>query len=303
MVALAEFLVKNGLATVAMVHELRESRILWDTAAGEGLQIEACLRTLMRGNNMTAVKALNSFPEIDIKKEIAARPQLRGLGEWGTPTQEMVNSFSKELWEARNAAHPFEPVCIRDITEYPWRPDLASHDRAWSDERSRQNKRGATTITPNAAQHVLYRIRMLFAGELVGAWDKYGGLGTQMEALLRNLAVGVESNMETLGRLFAVEQQHYQRSARSRMDPAVITEEIRRGSGDLLRRVQEDQRRSYYERTSGPRDTRDYRPHKRSHDSHDSRARETRGCQKSRNTSNKRTSSDSKKEAPKGKGK
>ena len=133
---------------------------VYEVANKVGLNMSLALNMLIETDAPAKTKA-PPFAEVDIQEELKKRPYLKGIGRLLMPTQEMVNSCSKELAEAAAAFPPFSPYCALSPQDLPWRLDKLSHTRAWEDEKARQRRFGQLSPRLNSAQTVGYRLRVM----------------------------------------------------------------------------------------------------------------------------------------------
>ena len=143
-----------------------------------------------------AKKAL-PFPEIDIFGAVNGHPSLYGIGELLRPRQEGVNIFSQAMYEGSKAIPPYIPFVAPKLGEAPWTLQDPAHKRAAETERSRQTRNAVKTSFLNTGQLALSYLRYIIAGELTGAWTKFGGLGALLTNLASILELSVLQNMET----------------------------------------------------------------------------------------------------------
>ena len=124
------------------------------------------------------------FSEIDIFGATEPHSALNGIGELLRPRQEAVNLFSEALYEGPKAIPPYTPFVAPKLWEAPWALQGPAHKRAIEAERRRQKRSAVKTSFLNTGQLALSYLRYVIAGDLAGAWTKFGGLG----AMLTNLA-------------------------------------------------------------------------------------------------------------------
>ena len=222
---------------------------VYEVANKVGLNMSLALNMLIETDAPAKTKA-PPFTEVDIQEELKKRPYLKGIGRLLMPTQEMVNSFSKELAEAAAAFPPFSPYCARSPQDLPWRLDKLSHTRAWEGEKARQKRFGQLSPCLNSAQMVVYRLRVIVAGDLAGAWDKFGGFGAQLCLLSNHLEACIENNTEVMARLADEENEVLSHMARSRVEPKEVTSAISDPDRDRRLRVVDEQRRAYHLRSA-----------------------------------------------------
>ena len=111
----------------------------------------------------------------------------------------------------------------------------------------------------NAARMVLRRLRIMAAGELVGAWDKIGGSGAQLRLLPNHLEVCIESNAKDTARLSEEECDLLSHMARSRMAPSELASIISEPDRGRRLRVVDEQRRAHHPRTAQSGGSKKYR--------------------------------------------
>ena len=248
---LAKTLAAVRVPSIAVLQKANScvSNAVYEVVNKVGLNMSLALNMLIETDAPVKTKA-HPFTEVDIQEELKKRPYLKNIGRLLMPTQEMVNSFSKELAEADTAFPPFSPYCARSPQDLPWRLDKLSHNRAWEDEKARQKRFGQTSPCLNSAQMVVYRLRVIVAGDLAGAWDKFGGFGAQLCLLSSHLEACIENNTEVMARLADEENEVLSHMARSRMDPKEVFSVISDPDRDRRLRVVDEQRRAYHLRSS-----------------------------------------------------
>ena len=121
---------------------------------------------------------------MDISAAIRANPAPSGIGELPRQRQEAVNFCSAALREGFKSTPPHTPFLAPKINEAPLALQGPTHKRATEAERSRQKRNDVKTSFLNTGQLALALLHYIIAGEIAGAWAKFGGLG----ALLTNLA-------------------------------------------------------------------------------------------------------------------
>ena len=99
---------------------------------------------------------------------------------------------------------------------------------------------------------LLFRLRRLVAGELAGAWDKFGGSGAQLRFLSTHLEDCAGNNMEVLARLGEEECDFLAHMAPSSVGPHEICLIIPEPGRDCRLRVLDEQRRPYHARMAHP---------------------------------------------------
>ena len=221
---------------------------IFDVVNKVGFNCSLALNSLLRSDSKPKPKPA-SFTEVDIPQELKKK-NLQNIGRLLLPTQDMVNSFSKELSEAAAAFPPYTPYCARAPQDLPWRLDKPSHTRAWEDEKARQKRFGQLPPCLNSAQMVLYRLRIIIAGDLAGAWDKHGGFSAQLRLLASHLEACIENNTEVMARLSEEESEVLSHMSRSRMESKEVFRVILEPDRDRRLRVVDEQRRAYHLRSS-----------------------------------------------------
>ena len=125
------------------------------------------------------------------------------------------------------------------------RLDEASRDRYWEDEQARQRRCGVSTHWLDAAQMAPYRLRIILAGGIAGAGDRYGAFGAHRGHSAGHLEARIENNIEIPTRLMDWGMNTLPRKAPIRAglpDNLRDVAESRRGRRS---RVPDEQRRSY----------------------------------------------------------
>ena len=244
---LAKSLVELGCTSVRKLTKLPTSifEFIMNKMAPMGAQYSLALKQLVENDSPPTQNSVK-FVEVDIPSDMDEKWYLKMIPKILFPTQDMVNSFSKELSEAQSAYPPYSPFCVRSPMEVPWRIDSPAHARAWEDEKARQARYNQPNPCPNAAQAVLYRLRIIIAGDIAGAWEKFGGLGAQLGLLAYPLEACVENNAEVTHRLAEEDLCRLAHMARSRADPQEVLSALREPDRGLRSRVIEDQRRAFH---------------------------------------------------------
>ena len=188
------------------------------------------------------------FTEIDIFGAIKNHPTLYGLGELLRPRQEAVNIFSEAMYEGSKAVPPYIPFVAPRLWEAPWALQDPAHKRAAESERSRQKRNAVKTSFLNTGQLALAYLRYIIAGELSGAWSKFGGLGALLTNLASILELSVLQNMETACRFERTQSSAWSHLARERGSLQTIKEELVKVNRDRLHQVVNDQLSEFSER-------------------------------------------------------
>ena len=117
------------------------------------------------------------LPEVKIRETVAKRPALRDIGSKLMPAQEAANFFTKLKFEAAAVVPPYTPYPAPKLMGAPWTPKGADVKRAAQAAETKQRKLGVKESYPSLAQLALAPFRAIVAGEVAGAWEKFGGLG------------------------------------------------------------------------------------------------------------------------------
>ena len=240
------------------------------------LHLPVALRALLEEGPQPTTKT-SSFIEVDIPSELKKRLLLRGIGRLATSARETANSSSKELLEASNASpppHHMAPETPRTSLGASASPRIKGRGRSRrpntpridgngkpSHQRAGQGRYGQRSPRLNAAHIVMYRLRIIIAGEPAGARDKFGGFGSQICLLLHRLEACEENNAGATARLSEEEGELLSRMARSRMDPSGVPSVIFEPNRDRRLRVVNEERRAYNLRTAhsgAPKNNRGY---------------------------------------------
>ena len=196
------------------------------------------------------------FPEVKIGETAAKHPTLREIGSKLTPRQEAANFFTKMKFEAAALAPPYTPYPAPKLVERPWTPNGADAIRAAATAGAKQRMFGAKESYPPLPQLVLAQPRAMVAGEIAGAWGKFGGLGSQLTNLAEVMAVAPK-NQETAAKLTHEQNQEWQQLARGRRDINRIAAQLRQLNQLTLSRAIEDQKKELLGRAEkGKKDTR-----------------------------------------------
>ena len=194
------------------------------------------------------IKKALPFSEIDIFGAIETHPTLNGIGELLRPRQEAVNIFSEALYEGSKAIPPYIPFMAPKLWEAPWTLQDPAHKRAAEAERSRQKRNAVKTSFLNTGQLALAYLRYIIAGELSGAWTKFGGLGALLTNLASILELSVLQNMETACRFERTQSAAWPHLARERGSLRTIKEELVKVNRDRLHQVANDQLSEFSDR-------------------------------------------------------
>lgn len=132
-----------------------------------------------------------------------------------------------------------------------------------SDERLKQERhRRFSTVkkhSPSVANLVLASLgatahlvltHLVAAGEISGAWDKFGGMGSQLRDLANVVAAAIRTNQETASRRAEDQDTGRQQIARGRHDIKQIASKVNRPSLPRVARVTDGRPRDFASRTS-----------------------------------------------------
>ena len=112
------------------------------------------------------------------------------LNDLLVPDQAMVNDISRQMAEGEMCHPSYLAFPTANLKEEPWKPALATHDRAAEDWKSRMaGLRSSQSISFQA--YTLYLLRFIFSAHMVSAWDHFGGISAQLNSLavLLNLSI------------------------------------------------------------------------------------------------------------------
>ena len=101
----------------------------------------------------------------------------------------MGNDISRQVCEGELRHPSYIDVPIAQLKEHPWKPALATHERAAEDWKNRMTGiRSDQQISFQA--YALYLIRFIFPAHLVSDWEHFGGISAQLNSFpaLLNLA-------------------------------------------------------------------------------------------------------------------
>ena len=146
-------------------------------------------RAIITANQPTMMPkpAKPQFPEVKIGETVAKHPVLRDIGSKLMPTQEAVNFFTKLRFEAAALVPPYTPYPAPKLMDAPWTPKGADVKRAAQAAEAKQKRSGVKESYPSLAQLMLAHLRAIVAGEVAGAWQKFGGLGAQLNNMAEAL--------------------------------------------------------------------------------------------------------------------
>ena len=190
------------------------------------------------------------FPEINIGTAMQeTKSDWNDCGRGLMPTQDSVNFFTKLSYEAAATEPPFTPYPAPDIRSEPWTPHALDVKRAIDAEVTKQKKYGVKNPYVRVDHMALAMIRMIVAGEIAGAWKKFGGLSLQLQNLTAILEISVKRNQEVAWKFASEQFRELQMLARDRHDPRLIKGHLTTPDPAILARVVEDQNKEYKERT------------------------------------------------------
>ena len=194
------------------------------------------------------------FPEIDISSAMQdTKSDWKGCGRGLMPTQDSVNFFTRLSYEAAATEPPFTPYPAPDIRSEPWTPHALDVKRAIDAEMTKQKKYGVKKPYVRIDHMALAFIRMIVAGEIAGAWKRFGGLGPQLQNLAAILEISVKHNQEVAWKFASEQFRELQMLARGRHDPELIKGHLMTPDPAMLARAIEDQNKEYKERTDKSR--------------------------------------------------
>ena len=170
------------------------------------------------------------------------------------PTQASVNFFTKLIYEAAATEPPYFPYPAPDLRKEPWTPHGLDINRAIEAEAAKQKKYGVKKPYMRADHLVLAMVRFIMAGEVAGAWDKFGGFSLQIQNLLAITEISIKHNQEVAWKFLNEQLRELQMLARDRHDVKLITDHLHSPDQALLARVIDDQNKEYKERTEKKRD-------------------------------------------------
>ena len=162
--------------------------------------------------------------------------------------------FPEAPHEGPHTTPPYTPFLAPKLGESPWSLQDPARKRAFEAEKNRQKRNAVKTSFLNTGQLAVACLRCIIAGEIVGAWAKFGGLG----ALLTNLASLVElsviQNMETASRFERAQSAARPHLARERGSLQTIKEELVKMNRGRLHQCVNGQISEFAGRQKGRRD-------------------------------------------------
>ena len=112
--------------------------------------------------------------------------------------QETANSFTAELTRGDKDAPPYTPFASAQLTDRPWMPSEPSFTRAHDTWGKVQTAHKRPAPQPLSFQtFVLYYQRFALAGDIAGAWGKFGGLAAQLAHLGTLLSIAATDTAST----------------------------------------------------------------------------------------------------------
>ena len=134
------------------------------------------------------------FTELDIPQALLAfRPLLAQISAALHPEQEMVNWIAKQRAIAAAKDPPYVPYLVPQLTDQPWMLPQAEHVAARSTwmSFSKQAKRSTCPQELSIQAFTLYHMRFIFAAELCGAFELFGGIALQLSHLSTVLNISI----------------------------------------------------------------------------------------------------------------
>ena len=129
----------------------------------------------------TPKPAKPQFPEINIGSALQnLKSGWEKIGRGLMPSQEAANYFTKLQYEAAATEPPSIPYPSPDLEVEQWAPHALDVRRATEEDLAKQKKYGAKRRYVRADPISPALIRMIIAGEVAGARDKFGGIGLQL---------------------------------------------------------------------------------------------------------------------------
>ena len=106
------------------------------------------------------------------------------------PDQKMCNAISEIIANAANVQPPFEPYVVVDVKKLPWRVGNDEHDKS-IDAFEKKMKKFNTTQPLSMQQYLLYKWRFVLAADMCRAWERFGGIASQINniAIIANISV------------------------------------------------------------------------------------------------------------------
>ena len=248
----------SQLAYAAYLADLTTMEKIFDTTEDERKALykrvtpglARLVRVIITANQPTMMPkpAKPQFPEVKIGETVAKHPVLKDIGSKLMPTQEAVNFFTKLKFEAAALVPPYTPYPAPKLMDAPWTPKGADVKRAVQLAEAKQKRYGVKENYPSLAQLALAHLRAIVAGEVAGAWEKFGGLGAQLNNMAEVMETALKTNQETAARLITEQNQEWQQLARDRHDINQIAEQLKQPNQLILSRVIEDQKKDFLNR-------------------------------------------------------
>ena len=118
---------------------------------------------------------------------------LAGLNSGLVPNQPMVNDISRQLADGELCHPSYTAFPTAHLQDDPWKPDLSTHDRAAEDWKKRMTGLRSSQFISFQA-YILYSLRFILAAHMVSAWEPFGGISAQLNALAVTLNISVVEN-------------------------------------------------------------------------------------------------------------
>ena len=118
---------------------------------------------------------------------------LTGLSPLLAPDQAMVNDISRQLNEGETCTPHYTPFVLAQLHQEPWRSPLPAHDKVVDDWSDRMKSLRSIQPLPFQA-YLFYQLRFIMAAHLCSAWETFGGISAQLNAISVMLNLSVVEN-------------------------------------------------------------------------------------------------------------
>ena len=160
-------------------------------------------------------------PDVQIGEALARRRAPQNFGPIRTPSQLAANCFTKLKFEAAAIQPPYRPYPAPKLTTAPQAPREADFRRAAEADVDRQKEFGATENAPVACA----QMRRVLAGELGGAWGRFGELGPQRANVAGVALLSMAGDQATATWSMEAQNVALRKLGRDRCDTSQIAQE------------------------------------------------------------------------------
>ena len=105
----------------------------------------------------------------------------------------MINEIPRLIAGGELCRPSYIAFPVAQLQEEPWKPKLPTHDRPDDDWGKRTTGSAHLQLFPTQA-YILYSLRFIFSAHMVLAWEPFGGIPDQFNALASDLNLSIVEN-------------------------------------------------------------------------------------------------------------